>query len=93
MKKLQLIILLASFVFLFASTSQSNINIYEKSNSCSISLEKVVLYASSVSCSEWSIQPNGCYERVCCCDSSGKHFCERCCPDKDGKCIPSKVSC
>ncbi len=93
MKRLSLITLLVSLVFLFTSTSGSNMNIYQGSNSCSMPFVKDILYASSVNCSEWSIQLNGCYERVCCCDSSGRHFCERCCPDKEGKCIPSKVSC
>lgn len=52
-----------------------------------------LLISSSVSCGEWNLQQNGCYERVCCCDQNGYFWCERCCPDSSGKCTPYKVNC
>ncbi len=53
-----------------------------------------ILYVSEgVNCTPWNLQVDGCYERVCCCDSNGQHFCERCCPDQSGKCIAVRVKC
>jgi len=54
--------------------------------------EKQML-ASSVNCTPWNMQPNGCYERVCCCDKNGASYCERCCPDSSGKCTAHRVKC
>lgn len=56
--------------------------------------EQIILAANNEnSCSEWSMQTNGCYERVCCCDKNGQMWCERCCPDSSGKCIAYKIRC
>ncbi len=64
----------------------SSSNLYQK-NSTNIML------AESANCTPWNKQFNGCYERVCCCDNKGQHWCERCCPDSSGKCIASRVKC
>jgi len=60
---------------------------------CEHNSENHTLVAASANCTPWNLQPNGCYERVCCCDSKGQHWCERCCPDKSGKCVAYKVKC
>lgn len=57
------------------------------------SLHTEQLLVSNANCTEWSIQSNGCYERVCCCDSNGQYYCERCCPDASGKCVAYKIKC
>lgn len=92
MKRFSLITILMVLILISASSALSTMNVDEKSGSCSIASEKTLL-AASANCSEWSVQLNGCYERVCCCDQNGQHWCERCCPDKSGKCIAQRVKC
>ncbi|MGC8938541.1 MAG: hypothetical protein ACP5KH_06115 [Thermodesulfovibrio sp.] len=92
MKKLVLAIFLIGLMFTFASSGLSTTKSFEQSNSCNINSENTLL-VEAANCSQWSLQPNGCYERVCCCDKNGQHWCERCCPDKNGKCVAYKVKC
>lgn len=92
MKKLVLSIFLMGIIFAFASSSLSITKSGDTPASCNIEA-KHILFAESANCAPWNLQPDGCYERVCCCDSNGQHWCERCCPDKDGKCVPYKVKC
>lgn len=92
MKRIILSMFLISLIFAFASSGLSTMNMEEKSDSCNINSENTLL-AASANCTQWSLQLNGCYERVCCCDKNGHHWCERCCPDKDGKCTAYKIKC
>jgi len=92
MKKLALSIFFIGLIFVFASSTQSITKSTETLGSCNISSENLLL-AASANCAPWNLQPNGCYERVCCCDKNGQHWCERCCPDKSGKCVAYKVKC
>lgn len=95
MQRLVLSIFLIGLIFAFASSSLSLTKSTETSalGSCSISSENNLLLAASANCAPWNLQPDGCYERVCCCDKNGQHWCERCCPDKSGKCVAYKVKC
>jgi hypothetical protein len=93
MKKLVLLIFLTGLIFIFASSDPAITNSIDQSNSCNINSENHTLVAASANCTPWNLQPNGCYERVCCCDSNGQHWCERCCPDKSGECVAYKVKC
>ncbi len=93
MKKLFLSIFLMLLILVFASSGQSINESSAISDSCIIGSQNNLLYAATANCTEWSIQPDGCYERVCCCDKNGQHWCERCCPDKTGKCVAYKVKC
>ncbi|MCS7215889.1 MAG: hypothetical protein NZ826_07055 [Thermodesulfovibrio sp.] len=92
MKKLILLIFPLCFIFALASSSFSINDLNDTSSSCKITSENT-LFAASANCGPWNLQPDGCYERVCCCDSNGQHWCERCCPDKTGKCVAYKVKC
>jgi len=69
------------------------INSFKRSNPCDINSRNNALLAAEVNCTPWNLQENGCYERVCCCDKKGRHWCERCCPDKSGKCVVYKIKC
>ncbi|MEN2993772.1 MAG: hypothetical protein ABDH19_00285 [Thermodesulfovibrio sp.] len=93
MKKLLLSIFLFGLIFALASSSFSVTESTLSLPSCKSASENNILFAASANCAPWNLQPNGCYERVCCCDSNGQHWCERCCPDKSGKCVAYKVKC
>lgn len=95
MKKLALSIFLIGFIIAFASLSLSLSKSTETSalGSYGISSENNLLFAASANCAPWNLQPDGCYERVCCCDNNGSHWCERCCPDKKGRCVAYRVKC
>ena len=83
MKKVALIIGCVGMIWLS--------NLYAAS-STNLSLNTATTPGKKENCTEWMLQTSGCYWRTCV-DDKAIQYCQECCPDKTGKCVPSKVQC